>query len=95
MFKRKKKKTGIETPEYRCPVPPPPIKPPTPEAILKQRIINLCGQVAEVAGDIVKTMNESGFEKPTLVIKLFSDHTCTVYVNEENDEINYIGEIKE
>ena len=95
MFKRKKKKTGCETPEYRCPVPPPPIKPPTPEVILKQRIINLCGQVAEVAGDIVKTMNESGFEKPTLVIKLFSDHTCTVYVNEEADEMNYIGGTEE
>ena len=29
MFKRKKKKTGCETPEYRCPTMPP-VKPPKP-----------------------------------------------------------------
>lgn len=28
MFKRKKKKTGCETPEYRCPTSPPPYNPP-------------------------------------------------------------------
>ena len=89
MFKRKTKKTGCETPEFRKPTPPP--EPPKFEEMeldgqWRLFIWNACGKVANQANDIIKVINESSFEKPTVVIKLFSDHTVTVYVNEEDDE---------
>ena len=45
MFKRKKKKTGIQTPEYRCPTMPPvrPPKPPTSgsNAVKPSELLNM------------------------------------------------------
>ena len=89
MLKHKKKKTGIETPELRKPTPPP--EPPkfedmNPDEQWKLSIWNVCGKVSNQVNDIIKVINESGFEKPTVVIKIFSNHTVTVYVNEEDDE---------
>ena len=91
MFKRKKKKTGCETPEFRKTVPPPPRPEPKPGARLKRSLTQICGKLCDQADEIAKQMDESGFEKPTLVIKLFSDETVTVYINEEDSEMNYTG----
>lgn len=90
MFNRKKKKTGCQTPEFRKPIPPPPQPPPPPpmdpDKQWKMSILDVCNKVSNQADDVVKVINESGFEKPVVVIKLFSDHTVTVYVNEEDEE---------
>lgn len=97
MFKRKKKKTGIQTPKFRRPTPPPPpakYEDLSPDEKWKLDIWNVCGKVSNQAKDIIKVINESGFEKPTVVIKIFSNHTVAVYVNEEDDE-KYIGGTEE
>lgn len=91
MFKLKKKKTGCITPEFRKPTPPPePVKfkDMDPDKWWKLSIRTVCNKVSSQADDIVKVINESGFEKPVVVIKLFSDHTVSVYVNEEDEENN-------
>ena len=93
MFKRKKKKTGIQTPEFRKPTPPP--KPRkfedmTSDEQWKLSIWTVCGKVSNQVNDIIKVINKSGFEKPTVVIKIFSNHTVAAYVNEEDDE-QYVG----
>lgn len=98
MFNFKKKKTGIQTPELRKPTPPPePIKFEDLELNekWKHRIRNLCGKLANEAEEVSRTINESGLDKPTLVIKLFSDNTYIAYINEEDDEKQYIGGTEE
>ena len=90
-FKRKKKKTDCITPEFRKPTPPPqPVKfeDMDPDKQWKMSIWTVCSKVSSQADDVVKVINESGFEKPVVVIKLFSDHTVSVYVNEEDEEDN-------
>ncbi len=96
MFKRKKKKTDCETPEYRkATVPPQYNVPSTTDERLRHYITQVCAKLYFQADEIAKQMEESGFERPTLVIKLFSDDTITVYINEEADETNYIGGTEE
>ena len=97
MFKRKKKKTGVQTPEFRKPtLPPEPRKfeDMTPDEQWKSDILRVCGRAYNQSKDIIKVINESGFEKPTVVIKIFSNHTYTVYINEEDDE-QYVGGTEE
>ena len=97
MFKRHKKKTGCITPKFRKPTtPPPPLKfeDMSPDEKWKWSIWNVCGKVSSQASDIIKVINESGFEKPTVVIKIFSNNAVVVYVNEEDDE-KYIGGAEE
>ena len=91
MFKLNKHKTGALTPKFRKPTEPPAPKfeDLDPDKKWKHCIRNLCGKISNQADDVVKTINESGFEKPVLVMKLFSDHTCVVYVNEWKEEENY------
>ena len=101
MFKRKK--TGCETPEYRKPTIPPQynpppmplVKAPTPGTKLRHALTQVCGRLCDQADEVAKQIEESGFEKPTLVIKLFSDDTITVYINEEDDEIFCLGGTEE
>ena len=93
MFKRKKKKTGIQMPKFRKPTPPPPprkFEDMNPDEQWQSSIWTVCGKVSNQADDIIKVINESGFKKPTVVIKIFSNHTVSVYVNEEDDE-QYVG----
>ena len=58
---------------------------------LKYLLTQICGKLCDQADYIVKQIDESGFEKPTLVIKLFSDESVVVYINEESEENQYIG----
>jgi hypothetical protein len=94
MFKHKKKKPGCETPEYRCPIMPPVIEPKF-GARLRYLLTQICGKLCDQSDEIVKQMDESGFKKPTLVIKLFSDESVVVYINEESEENQYMGGTKE
>ena len=60
----------------------------------KSDILRVCGRVYNQSKDLIKVINESGFKKPTVVIKIFSNHTYTVYINEEDDE-QYVGGTEE
>lgn len=89
MLKRKKKKTGVQTPKFRKSTPPPQLvkfEDMEPDEQWKMLIRTVCNRVSNQADDVVKMINESCFEKPVVVIKLFSDHTVAVYVNEEDEE---------
>ena len=60
-------------------------------ARLKYLLTQICGKLCDQADYIVQQIDESGFEKPTLVIKLFPDESVVVYINEESEENQYIG----
>ena len=93
-FKPKKKTGARVPPQYNAP-PMPPVKAPTPGAKIRRVLTQVCGRLCDNADEIAKQIEESGFEKPTLVIKLFSDYTITAYIIEEDDEVFVPGGTEE
>ncbi len=58
MFKRKKKKTGVQTPEYRCSTPPPP--PPMPPVKPPKTHPTICSMKLDDLKNWVKTRAQIG-----------------------------------